>query len=573
MDFEEIVRAYTLLNAAKYKGTANAKAVLGQIFGRYPEARDKKDEIFALVNATVKEVNTLALEAINTAIAKLPEEFIEEKRPEEPKELPPLPNSDKPVVMRLAPYPSGPLHIGNSRMVILNDYYVKRYKGKLFLVFDDTIGSEEKVIVPDAYDMIVESLDWLGVKYDKIIYKSDRIDQTYTWCKKAIEKGIAYVCTCDAEGWRNNFKIKGTPCPHRNQSIATNLEEWAKMLGGAYEDRQAVARLKIGMDNPNPAIRDPVIMRIAKRAHPRVGTKFIVWPLLEFSWAIDDHLLGITHILRGKDLIKEDVIEQWVWEKFGWPIIAFIHYGLIKFEGLKLSKTQSRLNIESKTYHGWGDPRTWSLQSLQKRGFEPAALIEAMKSLGLSKVDIEYSPLALYSINKKFIDPIALRYFFIPNPVKILIKNIPFSQIEAHPLAHPEHPEKGKRTISLPVSQGSAEVFIPSAETNLLKKGTIVRLKDLFNIKITSQKEPVSAEFYSKALEDAREMNLPIIQWVPCSDNVGIQVVMPEGDSIEGLGEPACRQLEMNQIIQFERFGFGKVNQKEPSIIVYFAHK
>ena len=573
MDFEEIVRAYTLLNAAKYKGKANAKAVLGQIFGRYPEAREKKDKIFALVNATVKEINNISWEAINAAITKLPAEFIEEKKPEEPKEMPPLPNGDKPVVMRLAPYPSGPLHIGNSRMVILNDYYVKRYKGKLFLVFDDTIGSEEKVIEPDAYDMIVESLDWLGVKYDEVIYKSDRIDQTYTWCKKAIEKGIAYVCTCDAEGWRNEFKIKGKPCPHRNQSVETNLDKWAKMLSGVYDERQAVARLKIGMDNPNPAIRDPVIMRIAKRSHPRVGSKFIVWPLLEFSWAIDDHLLGITHILRGKDLIKEDIIEQWVWEQFGWPFIEFIHYGLIKFEGLKLSKTQSRLNIESHTYHGWGDPRTWSLQSLNKRGFEPASLIEAMKSLGLSKVDIEYSPLALYSINRKLIDPIALRYFFIPTPVKISITNIPFSQLDAHPLAHPEHPEKGTRTISLPISNGSAEVFIPSSEIHLFKNGTIIRLKDLFNIKITSQEKPISAEFYSKALEDARELETPIIQWVPYTDNVNIQVMMDDGELIEGLGEPACKNLKVNQILQFERFGFGKVNQIKPSILIYFAHK
>ncbi len=573
MNLNELIRAFALLNAAKYNGKASVKAVLGQIFGKYPEYRKNPMEVRRLTEEIINKLNNLTLDEIKEEIKKLPPELKEEKKYEEKKELPPLPKINRQVVMRLAPFPSGPLHIGNARMVILNDYYVKRYKGKLILVYDDTIGSEEKQIVPEAYDMIIEGLDWLDVKYHEIIYKSDRIEKTYEYCRTALEKNLAYVCTCDAKDWREQYKIKARPCPHRNQVRELNLEEWDKMLDGAYEEQEAVVRLKIGMDNPNPAVRDPVIMRISKRPHPRVGTKYSIWPLLEFSWAIDDHLLGITHILRGKDLVKEDYIEQWIWEQFGWPVINFIHYGLIKFKGLKLSKTQSRMNIELKKYIGWDDPRTWSLQSLMKRGIQPATIREAILSLGLSKTDIEYSPLALYAINKKLIDPIASRYFFTPNPLKLVILNIPFSEIYANPLVHPEHPEKGKRTIPLPISDGVAEVYIPGDEGKLLKPGQILRLKDLFNITILNKQGYIEAEFKSKALEDARKINAPIIQWVPLTDCIKIQMLMPDGTLIDGFGEPSCRELKIGQVIQFERVGFVRVNQLKPSILVYFAHK
>jgi len=571
MSLEEIIRAYALLNAVKYKGKANPNAVLGQVFRTYAKAKDNPNEVKQLTETIVESINALSLDEIKAEVSNLPAEYLEQKKPEESKELPPLANVDKPVVMRMAPYPSGPLHIGNSRMVILNDAYVKRYKGTLLLVFDDTIGSEEKVVVPEAYDMILEGLEWLGVKYNQKIYKSDRIPLSYDYCKKAIEQNFAYVCTCPADEFKT-LKLAQRACPHRDQPVETNLDEWEKMLGGVYEEHQAVARLKIGMNDPNPAVRDPVIMRISHHVHPRVGSKYSVWPLLEFSWAVDDHLLGITHILRGKDLIKEDDIEKWVWEQFGWSLVNFIHYGLIKFKGLKLSKTQTRMNIESGIYKGWADPRTWTLQSLMRRGISPETLKEAMLSLGLSLVDIEYSPSALYAINKHIIDPVALRYFFVPNPLKVSIKNIPYAKLEAHPSAHPDHPDLGTRTVPLPITKGSAELFIPKADGDPLEVGVIIRLKDLFNIKILKKEDPLKAEFHSKTIEDARALKVPIIQWTPLQPRVPIQILMPDGTLTEGFGEPACQELKVGQILQFERVGFGKVNQLDPVILVYFAH-
>ncbi|HII41290.1 MAG TPA: glutamate--tRNA ligase, partial [Thermoplasmata archaeon] len=72
---------------------------------------------------------------------------------------------------------------------------------------------------------------------------------------------------------------------------------WKAMLDGEYEEGGAVLRLKTDIQDPNPAFRDRVLFRVSNREHPRVGTRYHVWPMLEFSWAVDDHLLGVTHVI------------------------------------------------------------------------------------------------------------------------------------------------------------------------------------------------------------------------------------------------------------------------------------
>ena len=109
-----------------------------------------------------------------------------------------------PWLTAYAPYPSGPLHIGNARAFVLNDAYAKRYHGRLLLVFDDTIGSEDKPLLPEAFDQIKEGLDWAGVEYHDVLYKSDRIPLHYEWAEKLLATGEAYVDECDAETLRKN---------------------------------------------------------------------------------------------------------------------------------------------------------------------------------------------------------------------------------------------------------------------------------------------------------------------------------------------------------------------------------
>src|SRR5438046_9357105 len=94
-------------------------------------------------------------------------------------------------------------------------------------------------------------------------------------------------------------------CVHRIQSVDETIAMWKAMLAGEYAEGEAVVRLKTDIADPNPAFRDRVLFRIAERDPPRVGDRYRVWPMLEFSTAVDDSLLGVTHVLRGKDLALE----------------------------------------------------------------------------------------------------------------------------------------------------------------------------------------------------------------------------------------------------------------------------
>ncbi len=580
MDIEKTIWIIGLENALKHSGKTNLKFVIKGFLSEYQDYKKKVGEIKPLIEGIVAQINKLSIDQQKKKLNALsPIELRKDSQIEEKRELPPLENieKDKQVTLRLAPYPSGPLHIGNARMVILNDTYKKRYNGKLFLVYDDTIGSETKIIIPEAYDLIKENLDWLGVKIDKVFYKSDRISNFYNYCKKLLEMHEAYVCTCDADLWRTKYGRKrqkiGKPCPHRNQSIEQNLEHWEKMLDGTYLEKQAVVRLKTGMELKNPALRDHVIMRIAEREHPRVGTKFRVWPLLEFSWGIDDHLLGITHILRGKDLIKEDIIESHIWKLFNWPKIQFIHYGLIAFQKMKLSKTYSRQQIESGVYIGWNDPRTWSLNSLAKRGILPESLREAILDLGMSLADIQYSPDILYSFNKKIIDKPSSRYFFVDDPIELVIKEVPDAKIVAKPLIQPDFPDRGTRKIEVQKENGNINLLISKRDLSKLKEGMLIRLKDLFNIEILNIKFPIQAKYHSKEMEIARNKKFKILHWVPTKKNVPISIILDDGQTAEGFGEPFCENIKIGEILQFERFGFVKIDKITPQIHGFFTHR
>ncbi|MFX0009861.1 MAG: glutamate--tRNA ligase family protein, partial [Candidatus Hermodarchaeota archaeon] len=420
-EIKELIWLFGLTNAVKFGGKPNLKAIMGKLMSEKPELRTRISEIKPLLDEIGGEISILTMQEQKNRLLELdPNAFEKKDTSITQKELPELPNihNYEKIIMRLAPYPSGALHIGNARMVILNSEYVKRYGGELVLFFDDTIGSPKsmrnspkaKYVLPDAYKLIEDGLKWLNVEFSKTYYKSERLEIYYEYCEKLIEDNMAYVCFCSAGDFRDKYKKQKKDCPHRNQSVSTNLKEWNKMKTGKYHETEAVVRLKTGMEQKDPALRDQIIMRISEAEHPRVGYKYFAWPMLEFSWAIDDHLISATHILRGIDLVKEDIIEEFIWEHFNWKKSEFLHYGRIKFPNMKLSKTQSRNNIIQGIFESWDDPRTWSLQSLKKRGIRAEALRKTLLELGMSQTGIIFDESWLYSKNKDIIDGISDRY-------------------------------------------------------------------------------------------------------------------------------------------------------------------
>ncbi|TFF69448.1 MAG: glutamate--tRNA ligase [Promethearchaeota archaeon] len=586
MDINEVKKILLiqgLKNAVEFGGKPNKKAVMGKLMAERKDLRTQSKKIIPLLDDIINEILMLDLEQQKERLLELdPTALEKEETIEEDKELPALPDLDKfdQLVMRLAPYPSGALHIGNARMIVLNNEYVKRNNGKLILFYDDTIGSPKslrnspkaKYVLPEAYDLIQEGLEWLGVKIDEIYYKSDRIGIFYEYCEKLIKDDMAYVCFCDAITFREKYKKVKKECPHRNQIVSKNLEEWNNMLQGKYSETEAVVRLKTGMSQKDPALRDQIIMRISEAEHPRVDSKYIVWPMLEFSWAIDDHLLNISHIIRGIDLMKEGLIEEFVWDHFGWKKSILLYYGRLRFPHIKLSKTDSRNKIEEGIYDGWDDPRTWSLQSLKKRGIRAEALKSALLDLGMSQAGISFSVDWLYAKNKDLIDEISHRYFYVENPVKLIITKVPDKKVRAEPLLLPSNPEKGTRIITSSVDDGKLEVYLALKDVNNLKAKQIIRLKDLMNVeigRINLKQNKVHATFHSHELN----RDYSIIHWVPEEQHISVSILQPNGELSKGFGECSLAKIQMNTPIQFERYGFvNPIKFENSELFCYFTH-
>ena len=586
MEDKEITKILWIMglkNAIEFGGIPNRKAVMGKLMAERKDLRSQTKIILPKLDQILDEIKILNLEEQKKRLLQLDPKALERNEViTEEKKLPPLPEIEKyeKIVMRLAPYPSGALHIGNARMVILNDEYVKKYKGELILFYDDTIGSPKslrdspkaKYVLPDAYDLIKEGLDWLGVKYSKVLYKSDRLDIFYEYCVKLIKDHMAYVCFCSAAEFREKYKKLSKSCPHREQTVEKNMNEWNSMLNGIYHEGDAVVRLKTGMDQKDPAIRDQIIMRISEAEHPKVGDKYTVWPMLEFSWAIDDHLIGASHIIRGIDLVKEGIIEEFIWDHFGWKKAKLLYYGRMKFTGFKLSKTEARNYIQQGKYQGWDDPRTWSLQSLKKRGIKPEALRETLLDLGMSQSGIIFSVNWLYSKNQDIIDEISNRYFFVENPITVVVKDIPSGEYLAEPLLLPSNLKKERRKIYCSVKDNQLNLIINLSDAEKLRKDQVIRLKDLINIQIKSidlNKKVISSLFHSKELN--REFS--IIHWLPKDENINVSIVKPDGSISNGLGEINLLKIPMNKTIQFERFGFiNPIELKDNCLFCYFSH-
>jgi len=555
MDTRVSEEAYLLAlqNAVSHGGKASANAVLGRIMAKFRGIAAQ--EAMTVIAEAVEKANRMTLkEQVEALESAAPELLVKEKR-EKIARLRELDGAATDFRVRLAPYPSGALHIGNSRMIILNDEYAKKYSGELLLVYDDTIGSEEKLPRLDSYELIRDGLSWLGVKWSGEYYKSDRLELFYKWASKLVEKGIAYACTCSAEELRKN-REDGVECVHRSHSVAENAAIWAEMLKGSFGEGKAVLRARTDMKHKNPAFRDRVLCRISHREHPRVGRKYHVWPMLEFSWAVDDIELGMTHVIRGKELYMEDFMEDFIWKKLGIKGPRFEHFGLMRISGVKISKSKSMSEIVSGEYFGWEDPRTWSLQSLRARGFRPDAIRNFILNLGMSLNDIEVAVDSIYSENRKLLEPVANRYFFVDNPVEVEIEGAPaLGHVEA--ALHPDFPERGKRKIL-----ASSHVYISSKDAAKFNRIEI-RLKDYCNVIIDG----------SRARCTGREnRDLQKVQWVPAEDSIPCEIIMVDSSRVNGLAEGAARNIEIDSPVQFERFGFVNPREKGSRFLFYYTH-
>jgi glutamyl-tRNA synthetase len=577
-ELKEIIRKTALLNAVRHEGKAQTGPVVGKILGEKPEYRTKVKEVSDLVNEVIQEVNGLPVrEQLRIIEEKWPEALVKEKVQEE-RHLSPLPNApDYPrIVTRYSPNPDCVLHLGSARAIVLSHEYAHMYKGRFILRFEDTDPKLKKPVL-EFYDCIREDLAWLECKPDEEYIQSDRIPIYYDYAEKLLNDGNAYVCTCQPEEFRKRI-LAQKPCKCRERPKEEHLARWQRMLDRGYREGEAVVRVKTDLNHPNPAVRDWPALRILdteKYPHPRVGSKYRVWPLYNLAAGVDDHLMGITHIIRGKEHLTNQVRQEYMYRHLDWKYPETIHYGRLKITGASLSKSKIVQGMREGLYKDWDDPRLATFAALRRRGIGPEAIRKMMIDIGPKTSDVVLSWENLYAHNRKILDPIADRYFFVQDPIELSVKHVS-KEFVVRLRLHPDNAERGFKEYKI-VPKGkddSVAFWVSRKDVDSSKIGTVLRLMDLFNVKIVSASVyAAEASFESESYDQARDIKAQLIHWVPVGEDMPCHVMMPDATLAEGIAEGLCKRLNKDDVVQFERFGFVRIDQIDDKLTAYYAHK
>lgn len=561
-DIKKLIEKYALQNAVKFGGKANPGAVIGKILAEKPEMKKQIAEVSRQVIDVVKEINKIKPGLQTEMLEKKAPELLEEKKEAKRHELPPLKNPKR-VVMRFEPSPSGPLHVGHAYVLSLNSEYCRKYKGKLILRIADTNPSN---IYPAAYKMIEDDARWLTKNnIHKVIIQSDRMKLYYSYAEKLIKMNRAYVCTCDAEEFRNLVSDK-KECDCRALTAGENLKRWKRMFND-YIEGEAVVRIKSGVDLKDPALREWPALRINLTQHPRQGKKYRVWPLMNFSVVVDDIELKITHVTRGKDHISNARKQEFIYKFLKKPMPQTIFLGRINFEDMKLSTSYTREAIEQGKFLGWDDIRLPFLEALKRRGYVPDAFIRYAIETGVTAHDKSVSKEEFFkninAFNKEVIDQEAKRLFFVDNPVEIAVKGAPEQAVRME--LHPDFPEMGARIL-----KAGGGFYITKEDFERIEQNQLVRLMGCLNFRKLGK----DFVFDSAGYGDYKNMGGMIIHWVPKKEKVNAEVLMPDNSLKKGYVEKSVLGLNIGEVVQLERFGFCRLDSKQKSKVrFWFAHR
>jgi glutamyl-tRNA synthetase len=175
-------------------------------------------------------------------------------------------------------------------------------------------------------------------------------------------------------------------------------------------------------------------------------------------------------------------------------------------------------------------------------------------------------------MNRKIIDPTSHRYYFVPDPIRTKVSGVKESKDIQAPL-HPQHPEMGTRTLRVQSHDGTSTLLLAASDRAVLVSGNVVRLMGLFNLRPVGFSD---GELRGECLGEpiAKTENVPILQWVPDEQKLPVTVVMPDTTQTNGFAEGGFRAESIGSVIQFVRFGFGRIDEvKGDKVIVYFAHE
>ncbi|MCO5599901.1 hypothetical protein L7F22_054008 [Adiantum nelumboides] len=386
------------------------------------------------------------------------------------------------VVTRFPPEPSGYLHVGHAKAAILNHYFARKYKGKLIIRFDDTNPSKEKM---EFEQSIIEDLALMGITADATSHTSDYFDELYRRANQMIKQGDAYCDDTEQEEMRAQ-RMDGIPSRRRDASIEENLERFAEMTTGSESGRKWCLRAKMSVDDPNKALRDPVIYRVnADSVHHHTGTTWKVYPTYDFACPIVDSIEGVTHALRTNEYRDRNPQYAWMLEKLKLRPVNIWDFGRLNFVYTLLSKRKLQWFVDNGHVTGWDDPRFPTIRGIRRRGMTVDCIQQFILATGPSQQVINMEWDSIWTINKKILDPVVPRFTAIASKdmVKCTINGVTHGVLEKVMPKHKKNPDAGTKTTIF-----DSIVYLEQEDAKSFDKDEEVTLMDWGNVFVRNKK-------------------------------------------------------------------------------------
>ncbi|EGE02513.1 glutamyl-tRNA synthetase [Trichophyton equinum CBS 127.97] len=389
-----------------------------------------------------------------------------------------LPDTDKGVVTRFPPEPSGYLHIGHAKAALLNDYFAhEAYKGTLICRFDDTNPSNES---QEFVDAITYDLSLLGIFPDRISFSSDYFQEMYEDCIKIIKSGNAYADDTEKEQMQHE-RFEGIASKRRDESVEDNLARFAEMKTGSEEGQRWCIRAKISVDDTNKAMRDPVIYRCNLTPHHRTGDTWKIYPTYDFCVPILDSLEGVTHALRTNEYNDRNPQYAWFQKTLGIRSVHIWDFSRLNFIKTLLSKRKLTKIVDQGMVWGWDDPRMPTIRGIRRRGMTIPSLREYILKQGPSRNIINMDWTTFWSNNRKYIDPTSPRHTGIDQEDMVPGTVSGATDADLKPQEkpkHPKNPELGTKTVyyskDILFEQEDAKSFKQDEEITLMNWGNAI---------------------------------------------------------------------------------------------------
>ncbi len=356
------------------------------------------------------------------------------------------------VATRFPPEPNGYLHIGHAKSICLNFGIAEENGGTCNLRFDDTNPAKEDVEYVDA---IREDVEWLGFRWDSLLFASDYFERLYQFAVELIRRGQAYVDSLNADeirAYRGTLTEPGRNSPYRDRPVEENLDLFARMKAGEFEDGTHVLRAKIDMGSPNFNMRDPTLYRIRHASHHRTGDAWCIYPMYDFAHPLSDAIERITHSLCTLEFEDHRPLYDWLvsslGDSFGNDLPQQIEFARLNLSYTVMSKRKLLQLVQLRHVSGWDDPRMPTISGLRRRGYTPESIRDFCFRIGIAKKENVIDMAQLEHCIREDLNRNAQRVMAVLRPLKVVITNYPEGQVEdVDVINNPEDPSAGTRKV------------------------------------------------------------------------------------------------------------------------------